>query len=123
MELSNAIPVFRISSEKLAREYYVGGLGFSIDWQHRQNNYPAYLQVSRGAVVLHLTEHEGDAEPGATVLIPINFSEIDNLHAELKGRLPANKISLLASSQSHVLQIDDPFGNHIRFVSRASSDD
>ncbi|WP_123408371.1 glyoxalase superfamily protein [Pseudomonas frederiksbergensis] len=116
MELSNAIPIFKISSEKLAREYYVDCLGFSIDWQHRQNNYPAYLQVSRGSLVLHLTEHEGDAEPGATILIPVNG--LDALYGELKSRLPANKLSLLTSSQSQVLELDDPFGNHIRFVSQ-----
>lgn len=116
MELSNAIPIFKISSEKLAREYYVDCLGFSIDWQHRQNNYPAYLQVSRGDLVLHLTEHEGDAEPGMTILISVN--EIDELYAELKSRLSTNKLLLLTSNKKHVLQIDDPFGNHMRFVSR-----
>ncbi|MDI2590124.1 glyoxalase superfamily protein [Pseudomonas sp. N3-W] len=114
MELAKAIPIFKISSEKLAREYYVDCLGFSIDWEHRQNNYPAYLQVSSGELVLHLTEHEGDAEPGTTIMVSVNG--IDDLYVELKSRLPTNKISRSISNKNQVLQIDDPFGNHIRFV-------
>ncbi|MGY2440479.1 glyoxalase superfamily protein [Pseudomonas sp. SDO52101_S400] len=115
MELSTAIPIFKISSEKLAREYYLDCLGFSMDWEHRCNDYPVYLQVSRGNLIIHLTEHEGDAEPGTTILVSV--SDIDDLYSELKRGLPGNKLAVITAGKNQVLEIDDPFGNHIRFVS------
>ncbi|WP_085711554.1 MULTISPECIES: glyoxalase superfamily protein [unclassified Pseudomonas] len=115
MELSTAIPIFKISSEKLAREYYLDRLGFSMDWEHRRNDYPAYLQVSKGDLIIHLTEHEGDAEPGTTILVSV--SDIESLYSELRRGLPSNKFAIIKAGKNHVLEIDDPFGNHIRFVS------
>ena len=35
IEFARAIPVLRIFSVDKANEFYVGYLGFTIDWQHR----------------------------------------------------------------------------------------
>lgn len=43
-------------------------LGFGIDWEVQAGpGGPKYVQVSRGPVVLHLTEHYGDCSPWAKV--------------------------------------------------------
>jgi Glyoxalase superfamily protein len=48
----------------------VGFLGFAVDWEHRfEENTPAYLQVSKAGLVLHLSEHHGDACHGSTVFV------------------------------------------------------
>ena len=48
-----------------AREFYIEFLGFAVDWEHRfEGVAPVYMQVSRGNLVLHLSEHHGDACPG-----------------------------------------------------------
>jgi hypothetical protein len=41
------------------------------------------MQVSRGALVMHLSSHHGDGTPVAAVLIEIRG--LDDLHAELAG--------------------------------------
>ena len=65
-----AIPILRIFDEAKAREFYLGFLGFTVDWEHRfAPDLPLYMQVSRGGLVLHLSEHQGDATPGSTVLV------------------------------------------------------
>ena len=68
MRLGNSTPILRIFDEAKAREFYVGYLGFRIDWEHRfAPGMPLYLQVSRDGCVLHLSEHHGDACPGAAL--------------------------------------------------------
>ena len=42
------------------------------------------MQVSRGACVLHLSEHHGDGSPGACIRIQVD--ELEELHAELQAR-------------------------------------
>ena len=70
MRLGNSTPILRIFDEAKAREFYVGYLGFRIDWEHRfAPGMPLYLQVSRDSCVLHLSEHHGDACPGAALRI------------------------------------------------------
>ena len=58
------IPILRSFSEEKAREFYLGFLGFTMDWEHRfVPTAPLYLQLTRGNLVLHLSEHYGDATP------------------------------------------------------------
>jgi Glyoxalase superfamily protein len=72
MNLGNTTPIFRIFDEGKAREFYVGFLGFSVDWEHRvEPNTPLYMQVSRGTCLLHLSEHHGDCCPGAAARVQI----------------------------------------------------
>jgi ribosomal-protein-alanine N-acetyltransferase len=79
------LPVLRIFDEAKAREFYLGFLGFKVDWEVRfDDNAPIYMQVSRDNLVLHLSEHHGDGSPGSVVYV--TMTGIDDLHAELIGR-------------------------------------
>ncbi|HEU4851204.1 MAG TPA: glyoxalase superfamily protein [Telluria sp.] len=120
MELSAPIPILRIFSEDAARAFYLDFLGFAVDWEHRfEPGTPLYLQIRRGALVLHLSEHHGDATPGSTVFIPLEG--VDELQAELLDRH-------YTYSRPHVQQMDwgrqmeiaDPFGNRLRFCEQVS---
>jgi len=67
MQVTRTIPILRIFSVEKAREFYVDYLGFAIEWDHRfDENSPAYIQVRRDDLVLHLTEHHGDCCPGSS---------------------------------------------------------
>ena len=64
------VPILRIFEVAKAREFYVGFLGFKVDWEHRFNKTsPLYMQISRRKLVLHLSEHHGDCCPGSTVFV------------------------------------------------------
>ena len=59
-----AIPVIRIFDEDKAKDFYLGFLGMTLDWEHRFGpDFPLYMQVSREGLVLHLSEHSGDGSP------------------------------------------------------------
>jgi len=116
MQATQTIPLLRIFDPEKAREFYVGFLGFQIDWEHRVDpQAPVYLQVSRGACVLHLTEHHGDCCPGATVLVRV--TGIDAYHHELRahGYAHMRPSVEMAPWNAKVMEVIDPFGNRIRF--------
>jgi len=109
-------PVLRIFSVEKAKEFYVGFLGFAVDWEHRfEANFPLYMQVSCGKLVLHLSEHHGDASPGAMVFIVM--TGLDELHRELaaKDYRYAKPGIQDAPWNARVMLVTDPFGNRLQF--------
>ncbi len=118
MHLASAIPVLRIFSEEKAREFYLDFLGFSVDWQHRfGDDFPIYLQVRRADLVLHLSEHHGDASPGSTVFVPTQ--QIAAYQQELAGKdYRYAKPELTQQDWGVEMIIGDPFGNRIRLCER-----
>ena len=66
------IPIMRSFDETSTRAFYLDFLGFEIAFEHRFDpNAPLYMGVRLGACELHLSEHHGDASPGAAVRIEI----------------------------------------------------
>jgi hypothetical protein len=111
-----AIPILRIFSVEKAKEFYVDFLGFAIDWEHRfGENFPLYAQVSRSGLKLHLSEHHGDASPGATLFI--GMQGIAEYHRELTAKnYRYNKPGIEdAPWNARVMEVSDPFGNRLRF--------
>ncbi len=111
-----AIPIFRIFSEEKAREFYLEFLGLKLDWEHRfEPGMPIYMQVSRGAVVLHLSEHHGDATPGSTAYV--RMRGVRDYHAEISAKgyrylRPGVESRDWTEAE---MTVTDPFGNRIRF--------
>ena len=59
-----------VLDQDAALEFYVGFLGFEEKWRHQcEPDLPVYMGVERDGVLLHLSEHFGDATPGAHVRI------------------------------------------------------
>lgn len=117
MPLHAVTPILRIFDEAKAREFYVDFLGFTIDWQHRfEPALPLYLQVSRDGCVLHLSEHHGDACPGAALRIACD--DIDAFHAELTARQYGHARPGIESTpwDTREVTVRDPFGNRLTFV-------
>jgi len=116
--LEAAAPIIRIFDEAKAREFYIDFLGCAIDWQHRfEPDAPLYMQVSRGAMVLHLSEHSGDATPGANAVV---FARsVEKLHGELSEKnYRYNRPGLQKQDWGLEMQVIDPFGNRLRFIER-----
>ncbi len=110
------IPVLRIFDVAKAKDFYLGFLGFTVDWEHRFDDVaPVYMQVSRGGMVLHLSEHHGDACPGSTVFARV--SGLEAFHAEIMAKGYGYMRPGLERTFHNSLQVEviDPFGNRIRF--------
>jgi catechol 2,3-dioxygenase-like lactoylglutathione lyase family enzyme len=110
------VPILRMFSPEKTEEFYLGFLGFKIDWQHRfHEGAPCYMQVSRGSLVLHLSEHFGDGVPGAAVYF--YMKGIDAFHRELteKNYRHARPGILEQTWGMREIMISDPSGNRLRF--------
>ena len=67
---TRAIPTLRMFDSAKAREFYIGFLGFTVDFEHRfEPDLPLFMQISLGDVILYLSEHHGDCSPGAKIVI------------------------------------------------------
>lgn len=118
------IPILRIFDEAKAREFYVDFLGFAVDWEHRfHENAPLYMQVSRGGMVLHLSEHHGDASPGSTVFVWMRG--LADLHREVLAKeYRYNRPGIEdVPWDARMMTVNDPFGNKLRFNEPNAADD
>jgi len=116
------VPILRIFDEAKAREFYVGFLGFKVDWEHRfEPGLPLYLQVSRDGCILHLSEHHGDCCPGAAMRIEVG--DIDAYHAELTAKEYGYARPGIDDTPwgSRDMSVKDPFGNRLTFTSAIST--
>lgn len=110
------IPILRIFDEGKARAFYLDFLGMSVDWEHRfGNDFPIYMQVSRGELVFHLSEHSGDCTPGAKVFV--NTDKLDDLHQDVcsKGYRFSRPQIETAPWGDRMFEVTDPFANRIVF--------
>lgn len=116
MQVNRLIPVLRMFSIEKAREFYLDFLGFRLDWEHRfEADFPLYMQVSRGPLVLHLSEHHGDASPGAALLIDVEG--LNAFHAELAAKPYRYAKPGIEETPwgTREMAVTDPFGNRLRF--------
>jgi hypothetical protein len=116
IEFGRVVPTLRIFSLDKAREFYLGFLGCKVDWEHRFTpDAPVYMQVSRGGLVFHLSEHHGDGTPGTHVYV--YASGVEALHRELNDKqYRHNRPGLQKQDWGMLeLQIVDPFNNRITF--------
>ena len=109
---SLATPIFRIFDEDKAKEFYVGWLGLTVDWEHRfEENLPLYMQVSRGDFVLHLSEHHSDASPGARARVRVG--DLDEFHKEITAKRYGYGRTGLETMEwgERCVTVIDPFSN------------
>jgi uncharacterized glyoxalase superfamily protein PhnB len=110
------IPVLRSFDEEKAKAFYVGFLGMRVDWEHRfAENMPLYMQVSKGNLVFHLSEHAGDCTPGSKVFV--NTANLDELHQEISAKnYPYSRPDIeMAVWGDRAFTVIDPFSNRIVF--------
>jgi catechol 2,3-dioxygenase-like lactoylglutathione lyase family enzyme len=111
-------PILRMFDEAATRDFYLGFLGFELEWEYRlEPGRPLYLSVMLGEARLHLSQHHGDCCPGGHVRI-------------LRPDLAAFQKVLAAKPYgfarpgpperkpwgTHELTLTDPAGNRLTFV-------
>lgn len=115
IQFEQICPIFRIFDIDKAKAFYLDYLGFQKDWEHRfAEDMPLYMQVSRGNLILHLSEHHGDASPGANLFV--RLQGVDALHQEISARkYRFLRPDIQTQPWGRILAVIDPFGNRIQF--------
>lgn len=110
------IPQLRIARATRSLPFYVQGLGFKVDWEHRfEPGFPLFLQLSRAGQTIFLTEHTGDCEPGGAVYFIV--PDVDDCFR----RFDDNDVEILQPPQdtpwgTREMIVVDPDGNRLRFA-------
>ncbi len=113
---TQVIPVFRIFDYQKAIDCYVNWLGFEVVWEHTFNeDSPIYLEIKRGDIRIHLSEHFGDGTPGTHVFIWTE--QVAEYHTDLiQKNYKFNRPGLHKTFYDAVsFTAYDPFGNRIIF--------
>jgi len=110
-----AVPIFRIGNVPKAKLFYVDFLGLTVDWEHYyEPGAPVYMQVSRAGLILQLSEN---SRFNFGNIIYIDTRRIEQLWSELRERSSAWDIPPVSASpwSTKQMEIEDPFGNLLRF--------
>ena len=110
------IPILRMFEVAKAREFYLDYLGFKVEFEHRfHDDAPLFMGISRGGVLIYLSEHHGDGTPGTNVVVRI--SGIDALHRELLAKKYRYFNPSIQTQEwgMREMVVYDPFNNHIVF--------
>jgi catechol 2,3-dioxygenase-like lactoylglutathione lyase family enzyme len=116
--VQRVVPALRITDYARSKAFYVAGLGFRIDWEHRfEPNFPVFLQVSRDGLTFYLTEHRGDCPVGG--LVHLFVPDVDAWYAELTGKgVPVNEPPGEPIEGLRSMTVVDPDGNQLRICTR-----
>lgn len=108
-------PQLRMTDWARTRAFYVDGLGFSVDWEHRfEPGFPVFAQVTRAGLSLFLTEHAGDCQPGGAAYLVVD--DLDALFREISERgVRPTEPPADTPWGTREMTVVDPDGNRLRF--------
>jgi catechol 2,3-dioxygenase-like lactoylglutathione lyase family enzyme len=116
--MQQVVPALRITDYRRSKTFYVDGLGFAVEWEHRfEPHLPVFAQVTREGMTIFLTAHTGDCPVGG--LVHFYVPDVDACCAEFESRgvaiphPPSEDIPGLRD-----MTILDPDGNKLRFCQR-----
>ena len=114
---SSWVPILWTADARKSLQFYCDVLGFSKDWEHQNGEgFPLYIQVSRGSVGLHLSEHgDGDYHSHLAISVP----DVDAVYAEFTRRgLETNGPPEDRDYGVRDFTFSDPDGHRFVFTSR-----
>ena len=114
--MQNVIPSLRITSYKQSKAFYVDGLGFHIDWEHRfEPHFPVFLQITREDMTIYLSEHAGDCQVGG--LIHFFVPDVDAWYQEFQQKgVPITEPPSESLPRLRNMTVTDPDGNQLRIL-------
>lgn len=118
--MQTVIPQLRMTNAQRSLAFYVDGLGFVVDWEHRfEPGFPLFVQLTRAGQSIFLTEHTGDCKPGGAVYFIV--PDVDACFEDFKSR----GMAPYAPPEdmpwgTREMQLRDPDGNRLRFASDPS---
>jgi len=110
-------PQFRITDARRSIPFYVDGLGFEIDWEHRfEPGFPVFMQMTRAGQSIFLTEHAGDCQVGGAASFVVPDVDARHKYFVARGIVPTEPPEMTPWG-AHEMVVTDPDGNRLRFAS------
>lgn len=109
--MERAVPILPVEDLRLAREFYVDRLGFSVTFEASQDGRTGLLGVARGGIALTLdcpmSGHGRDA------CVSLEVESADRYHAEWSARTAVRRPPRDEPWGVRTFDLVDPFGNTI----------
>jgi len=117
------IPQLRMLHADTTLPFYVQGLGFSVDWEHRFGpGMPLFAQLTRDGQTLFLSEHAGDCQPGGAVYFKVN--DVDAVFRAFSAAgVPIPQPPHDTDWGTREMLLVDPAGNRLRFATHPRDGD
>lgn len=108
-------PVLRMTQASASLPFYVRGLGFAIDWEHRHEpGFPVFAQLTREGQSIFLTEHADDCQAGGAVYFLV--TDVDDCHRKFQATgLVHSGPPYDTAWGTRELRVTDPDGNRLTF--------
>ena len=121
--MQNVVPALRITDYDRSKAFYVDGLGFTIDWEHRfEPHLPVFLQITRDDMTFYLSQHAGDCQVGG--LIHVFVPDVDAWFREFRRKaLPIHEPPANSLPGLRTMTLIDPDGNQIRIMTPIQASD
>ena len=104
-------PILHTQSTNTAIQWYAR-LGFELEGEHQfVKGMPIYVFLRRGPIILHLSEHQGDAKPGTLSYMFVH--DLDAIATEFAAEI-------IEQPWRREVHLTDPDGNRWRIGERKS---
>jgi catechol 2,3-dioxygenase-like lactoylglutathione lyase family enzyme len=116
--MQKVIPALRITDYGRSKEFYIDGLGFQIDWEHRfEPHFPVFVQITRDDLTIYLTEHTGDCQVGG--LVHFFVPNVNDWYIELQNKnIEVKEAPNDFEGRLRTMTVVDPDGNQLRICTR-----
>ena len=110
------VPALRITNYARSKAFYVEGLGFKVEGEHRfEPHFPVFMSISRDGMEIYLSGHAGDCQVGG--LVHFYVPDVDACYAEFRNRQIAVREPPSESLEGmRDMTVVDPDGNQLRFI-------
>lgn len=115
-------PQLRMTNWARTRRFYVDGLGFAVDWEHRfEPGFPVFAQLTRDGLSLFLSGHAGDCQVGGAAYFVVD--DVDALNGDIRRRgiVEAEPPDDTPWGRREMTVVD-PDGNRLRFANPVARD-
>jgi catechol 2,3-dioxygenase-like lactoylglutathione lyase family enzyme len=118
MRMQKVVPTFRITDYARSKAFYLDGLGFKVEWEHRfEPQFPVFACIQRDGMELFLTEHTGDCPAGG--LVHLYVADVDAWYAECqRNGVPVQEPPNQSLQGLRDMTVVDPDGNKLRICTR-----
>ena len=112
--MERMVPVLQIDDYREACDFYVGGLGFSIEYEHRHEpGFPVFMGIRKGDLYVQLSEH-GRGHQGSEVYIYVDDVRAWYDRCRSNGIATEGPPTPMPWGNTDML-VTDPFRNALRF--------
>ena len=118
--MERAVPNLPADDLQVAKEFYVGKLGFSVRYEATADGRSGVMGLERGPFVLHLDAPMSGH--GRNVVVTLEVDDADSLYDQWRGKVALPRPPQDEEWGGRTFGVTDPFGNLLYVVGPVEQD-